>query len=308
MVPFAAEYRADHNLPSAHRHRKGRPLGHGKEVDLTLPPNANTCLLSPVERESFCDFKRYGGRTAFRGAFEIGHVSSFQDRYGRWGIEDAGVRCHLRRRFFVGLHQMALRGRPARPSHRGGPRRRQIGTGVPLMSGSPHIAMAPGGQGTDAKVGISTAVVGPGGSAGIATARAAPGGGAGIARAGAGVGGGAGGGASARGPVILGARTIGPGSGLTVVGGLATAACDVDCPIGEHAPSHSGMALMIATDLTTRHDDPPRLGCCLSTIARSSIPGIGVPWRRFARRLPSACPTGNNSASAATQPTDRAVP
>jgi hypothetical protein len=203
---------------------------------------------------------------------------------------------------------MALPGRPDRSPQRGGPSRRQTATGVPAVSGSPHIAIAPGGQDAGAKVGILISVVGPGGGAGIATLRASPGagagittpragpgGGAGIAVAGAGLGGSAGGRAGAGVPVMLGARTIGPGSGLTVIGGLVAAACGVDSSIGEHAPSHSGMALMIATDLTIRLGHVSRQRFSLSTNARSSIPSIGVPWRHFARRLLSAGPAGNNS-------------
>ena len=78
-------------------------------------------------------------------------------------------------------------------------------------------------------------------------------------------------------PVMLGARAIGPADGSTVIGGLVVVACGVDSSIGEHAPSHSGMAPMIAVDLITRFGQTLRLGFFLSTIARSPIQALVSP-------------------------------
>jgi hypothetical protein len=137
-------------------------------------------------------------------------------------------RRHLHQPRSCGPDQMALPGRPDRSPQRGGLSRRQTAIGVPAVSGSPHIAIAPGGQDAGAKVGILISFAGPGSGTGVATARAGPGGGAGIAGAGAGVGGSAGGRAGAGAPVMLGARTIGSGGGLTVIGGLVASACGPD--------------------------------------------------------------------------------
>jgi hypothetical protein len=158
-------------------------------------------------------------------------------------------------------------------------RRRQIATGVPAKSGSLHTAVAPGGQEIAGGGGVATAGAGAGGGNASATGAGA-GGGAGIATAGAGAGGGAGGGAGigdgsgvaaagAGAPVTLGARAIGPVSGCTVIDkpGLAGGACAADS-LGEHAPSHSGMTVMIAADRTTRLRQPSPRGFCLSAIAR----------------------------------------
>jgi hypothetical protein len=172
-----------------------------------------------------------------------------------------------------------------------------MATGVPAMSFSPHIAIAPGGHGAGAKVGISAEVVGPGGGigaaggAGVARAEAGPTGGvggAGVAKPEAGVKGRASRSAGGGRPVMLGARTIGPSKGSAMIGWLAAAACGIDSPIGEHASSHSGMALMITSDLTTRIGHTARPGFSGSAIVRSSTTGIGV----LARRLASASPAG----------------
>lgn len=92
------------------------------------------------------------------------------------------------------------------------------------MSGLVHVGIWPGGQG-DGVVGVSMAAAEGGGGSGIATAGAGAGGGSGIAAAGAGAGSGSGAsaGAAAGGPVMLGARAIGPDDGSTEIGGLGLA-------------------------------------------------------------------------------------
>jgi hypothetical protein len=175
--------------------------------------------------------------------------------------------------------------------------RRQSKTGIPAMSGLLITAVSPGGQGDGVAGALSTAATATGGGAGIATAgvgavsaTASTGvGGGGAVVAGAGVGRGASAGAGV--PVMLGANAIGPGGGSTLVGGLMSAvAGGAGCSIGEHAPSPSGIAIIIATAATAPIRRPPRPGFPLRTIVPSSIsgmasPGVIPPGRILSARL-----------------------
>ena len=158
------------------------------------------------------------------------------------------------------------------------------------MSGLLITAVAPGGQGDGAAGALSAATASAGGGGATATAGIGAGGGAASATASTGITGGGAGVATARTglgrctsigagvPVKAGASAIGPGGGSAVVNSLISAMVGgAGCSIGEHAPSHSGVATMIAADHTTPIRRPPQPRFPRLTIVESSISGMASP-------------------------------